>query len=77
MRNCGLNRCVKRRSYPLFPRTGIHWSRYGEVLVADSLLRLIGGMGAGLEITHVEPSRSMRETDDDHRTRDEFVVRFA
>lgn len=51
--------------YPLFPRTGIHWSRYGEVLVADSLLRLIGGMGAGLEITHVEASRSMRETDDD------------
>jgi hypothetical protein len=51
--------------YPLFPRTGIHWSRYGEVLVADSLLRLIGGMGAGLEITNVEASRSMRETDDD------------
>lgn len=51
--------------YPLFPRTGIHWSRYGEVLVADSLLRLIGGMGAGFEITHVEASRSMRETDDD------------
>ena len=51
--------------FPLFPRTGIHWSRYGEVLVADSLLRLIGGMGAGLEITRVEASQSMRETDDD------------
>ena len=26
-------------SYPLFTRTGIHWSQYGAVLAADSLLR--------------------------------------
>lgn len=24
--------------YPLYPKAGIHWSRYGEILVADSLL---------------------------------------
>ncbi|MEM9024864.1 MAG: hypothetical protein AAGB22_14040, partial [Bacteroidota bacterium] len=31
--------------YPLYPRCGIHWSKYGEHLVADSLLRLVGQLG--------------------------------
>lgn len=51
--------------YPLFPRTGIHWSRYGEVLVADSLLRLVGGITAQMEVTGITASSTMRETDDD------------
>jgi hypothetical protein len=31
-------------SYPLFPKAGIHWSKYGEVLAADSIARKIGAM---------------------------------
>jgi len=27
--------------YPLFPKSGIHWSKYGEVLAMDSLLKFI------------------------------------
>ena len=32
-------------SYPLFPKAGIHWSRYGEVLVADSISNYIASLG--------------------------------
>ncbi len=33
---------IKRTTpYPLFPRTGIHWNRYAELLVADSLIHYI------------------------------------
>ncbi|MFK7785829.1 MAG: hypothetical protein AB8B56_11970 [Crocinitomicaceae bacterium] len=33
---------MKNRSeYPLYPKCGIHWSKYGEMLVADSLIRKI------------------------------------
>lgn len=28
-------------TYPLFPKCGIHWSKYGEYVVADTLLRFI------------------------------------
>ena len=28
-------------SYELFPKTGIHWSKYAEIIVADSLLKKI------------------------------------
>lgn len=28
-------------AYPIFPKTGIHWSRYGEVLAADSITKYI------------------------------------
>ncbi len=31
----------ERSAYPLFPKTGIHWSRYGSVLAADSLIGYI------------------------------------
>lgn len=27
--------------YPLFPKTGVHWSKYSEMLVADSLIKFI------------------------------------
>lgn len=27
--------------YPLFPKTGIHWSKYGEIIAADSIVRFI------------------------------------
>ncbi|MCB9240771.1 MAG: hypothetical protein H6608_06560 [Flavobacteriales bacterium] len=28
--------------YPLFPKTGIHWSDYGQLVAADSLQRFLG-----------------------------------
>lgn len=30
--------------YPLYPKAGIHWSKYGEYLAADSLVKKIGKM---------------------------------
>lgn len=30
--------------YPLFPKGGIHWSSYGEILAADSLIKRINGL---------------------------------
>ena len=33
---------IKQTSpYPLFPKCGIHWSKYAEVIVADSLIRFL------------------------------------
>lgn len=56
-------------AHPLFPKTGIHWSKYGELLVVDSMLRLAGGMLEKplpqLELGSITTSRSMRDTDDD------------
>ncbi|RYM33556.1 hypothetical protein ERX46_11505 [Brumimicrobium glaciale] len=56
--------------YPLFPKTGIHWSKYGELLAADSLLRYINSISQfkktpELIIGEVEVSNIMRDTDDD------------
>ena len=31
----------KNSKYPLFPRTGIHWSTYGQYLAADSISRFV------------------------------------
>jgi len=31
--------------YPLFPKTGIHWSEYGQYLVGDSLYRYFNSLG--------------------------------
>ncbi|WP_430406403.1 alginate O-acetyltransferase AlgX-related protein [Fluviicola sp.] len=31
----------KDSRYPLFPRTGIHWSSYGQFLAADSITKLV------------------------------------
>lgn len=55
--------------YPLFPRTGIHWSKYGEVLVADSIIKRVGQLTnkelPQINITAIETSSSMRGIDDD------------
>lgn len=55
--------------WPLFPRTGIHWSKYGEYLVMDSLIKTIE-IVRGVELTQivldsVTTSTSMQDTDDD------------
>ncbi|RFC54770.1 hypothetical protein DXU93_07230 [Brumimicrobium aurantiacum] len=30
--------------YPLFPKTGIHWSKYGELIAADSIIHYINSI---------------------------------
>jgi hypothetical protein len=56
-------------SYPLFPKTGIHWSKYGEYLALDSLLAYISEIYDGyvpdLKLKKIELSDEMRYTDDD------------
>lgn len=56
--------------YPLFPRTGIHWSKYGEALAADSLIEYVYKLRnkankPEVVIGEVEPSARMRGTDED------------
>lgn len=55
--------------YPLMPKTGIHWSKYGEILAADSLLRYLENICScdfpNLLIDTIVTSKEMRDTDDD------------
>ncbi len=56
--------------YPLFPKTGIHWSKYGELLAADSIIHYINSISQykkspELVIGEIERSNRMRDTDDD------------
>lgn len=55
--------------YPLFPKTGIHWSRYGEILALRKLLNelesRLGNEIANVPIGTIETSKEMRDTDDD------------
>lgn len=64
---------VKSKStskYPLFPKTGIHWSVYGELLAADSMISYINSISKTkkvpkLLIGEIDVSNKMRHTDDD------------
>ena len=56
--------------YPLFPKTGIHWSNYGEVLAADSIIKYINSIQKDkkipeLVIGNVEVPDTTRYSDDD------------
>lgn len=55
--------------YPLFSPTGIHWSRYGEMLVADSLLAYLTDLRkekmVDLRFTRFRTSEVPEFTDDD------------
>ncbi|PWH86555.1 alginate O-acetyltransferase AlgX-related protein [Brumimicrobium oceani] len=56
--------------YPLFPKTGIHWSKYGELLAADSIIKYINSISQykkvpELILGEIETSSRMRDTDDD------------
>lgn len=56
--------------YPLFPKTGIHWSKYGEILAADSIFKYINSIQEEKKIPQlligdIEASIKMRDTDDD------------
>ncbi|MBC9811601.1 hypothetical protein H9Y05_03850 [Crocinitomicaceae bacterium CZZ-1] len=53
----------------LYSKTGIHWSKYGEYLVADSLLayltQVTGRPFPGIELDHIEYTSKLRDTDND------------
>lgn len=56
--------------YPLFPKTGIHWSKYGELLAADSIIHYINSISQfkkapELMLGDVVVSSEMQDTDDD------------
>lgn len=61
---------MKHKSpYPLYPKAGIHWSKYGEYLAADSLLRYLNmnmGLNCGsIELGSIETSAENRDGDYD------------
>lgn len=63
-------RDMKSKSdYPLFPKTGIHWSKYGEILALDTIVKYIEFIRKislpKIHIDNIELSDSMRATDDD------------
>lgn len=55
--------------YPLFPKTGIHWSSYGEYLVADSLIKRVAELAQKplphLQLLSIEQDSNPRDRDDD------------
>jgi hypothetical protein len=55
--------------HPLFPQSGIHWSKYGEVIAMDSLLQFIerksGLQYPAVKITSVEMSVKNKDRDYD------------
>jgi hypothetical protein len=55
--------------YPLYPKTGIHWSSYGMIKVADSLLRYIeklkGSDIPDIVIDSIEVTDKLRDSDMD------------
>jgi len=56
--------------YNLYPKTGIHWSRYGELLFLDSLMSYLNQLKPNFELPDVELipgelSEEMRFTDED------------
>jgi hypothetical protein len=55
--------------YPLYPKTGIHWSSYGEYLVADSLIKQVSALSQKqlptLKLTRIEQDNIPRDRDDD------------
>ena len=40
--------------YPLFPKGGIHWSSYGEVIAADSLIRFMNSVTTKSQINSIQ-----------------------
>ena len=55
--------------YPLFPKTGIHWSLYGEILAFDSIAKYVGAIRdvqlPKMKIGKFETPDTVRGTDDD------------
>jgi hypothetical protein len=56
--------------YPLFPKTGTHWSKYGEMKAADSIIKYLNSIQKEnkipeLIIGEVKTSSKMIDTDND------------
>lgn len=56
--------------HPLYPKNGIHWSYYGEILVMDSLLKRIGQLQPNKKVPAISVhdtlySRDMKFRDED------------
>jgi len=55
--------------YPLYPKTGIHWSTYGEYLVADSLIKQVSSLTQkqmpSLKLKGIDQDNTPRDRDDD------------
>lgn len=55
--------------YPLMPKTGIHWSKYGEVIAIDSMLSYLEVLCdceyPNFVVDTIHESMEMEETDDD------------
>ncbi|GAB5417335.1 MAG: sugar O-acetyltransferase [Crocinitomicaceae bacterium] len=56
--------------YPLFPKGGIHWSSYGEVLAADSMIQYMNSITKEsqinrIKIDQVNPSKYAYNMDED------------
>lgn len=57
-------------AFPLIPKTGAHWSEYGELLAADSMISYINTIYhkkqiPSLSFGKIESSNEMRYSDDD------------
>ncbi len=60
----------KTIKYPIFPKRGIHWSSYAEVLVADSMIQFMNGITPNSQINEIQidavrPSRYAYNMDED------------
>ncbi len=55
--------------YPLFPKTGIHWSKYGEALAADSIISYVSELRdihiPNLNIESIMSSKKASSADED------------
>ncbi len=58
-----------KTKYPLFPQSGIHWSKYGEILAMDSLVKFIelksGLKYPSIKVNSIEMSSENKERDYD------------
>ena len=55
--------------YPLYPKTGIHWSKYGEIVMADTLIKFFNNLSGvqlpALVVDSIQRKTEMWDTDDD------------
>lgn len=57
------------QKHKLYSKTGIHWSKYGEYLMADSLIKYLKATTQkpfpSIQLTKLEYSNQLRDTDND------------
>lgn len=59
-----------KMKFPLFPKTGIHWSKYGEIVMADTLIRFMNAL-PGVKLPSIVVDR-YNKTDDAWDTDDDI-----